>query len=191
MQTIKSKTKTGNTSAPNKGSKQTAAEYQPLLDFFVDEIKDIYWAEKHLVKTLPKMQKAAGSETLQQAFEDHLEQTKEHVNRLEKVFQMLGEKAQAKKCEAMEGITKEGESIIEDTDEGTATRDVGLVLAAQKVEHYEISTYGGLAQLARTLGKTDIAELLGKTLKEEKMADELLTDIAEEGINYEAAHEHA
>jgi ferritin-like metal-binding protein YciE len=137
------------------------------------------------------MQKAAGAESLQQAFEDHLEQTKEHVNRLEKVFQILGEKAQAKKCEAMEGITKEGESIIEDTDEGTATRDVGLVLAAQKVEHYEISTYGGLAQLARTLGKTDIADLLAKTLKEEKMADELLTDIAEEGINYEAANDHA
>ena len=102
-----------------------------------------------------------------------------------------GEREGQKKCEAMEGITKEGESIIEETDEGTATRDVGLVLAAQKVEHYEISTYGGLAQLARTLGKTDIAELLAKTLKEEKMADELLTDIAEEGINYEAAHEHA
>ena len=160
-----------------------------LKQFFVDEIKDIYWAEKHLVKTLPKMQKAATSEDLKNAFGDHLEATKEHVARLENVFEMLGEKAQAKKCEAMEGITKEGESIIEETEEGTATRDVGLVLAAQKVEHYEISTYGGLAQLARTLGYEEVAEVLASTLNEEKEADELLTSIAENHINYEAAEE--
>jgi ferritin-like metal-binding protein YciE len=160
-----------------------------LQEFFVDEIKDIYWAEKHLVKTLPKMQKAATSEELKNAFGEHLEVTKGHVSRLEQVFEMLGEKAQAKKCDAMEGITKEGESIIEDTEEGTSTRDVGLVLAAQKVEHYEISTYGGLAQLARTLGFEDVAEVLATTLSEEKEADELLTSIAENDINYEAAAE--
>jgi ferritin-like metal-binding protein YciE len=102
---------------------------------------------------------------------------------------MLGEKAQAKKCDAMEGITKEGESIIEDTEEGTSTRDVGLILAGQKVEHYEISTYGGLAQLARTLGYEDVAGVLETTLNEEKEADELLTSIAENDINYEAAAE--
>ena len=185
MPTIKSKSK--NRSASSAGSE--VSENQPLVDFFVDEIKDIYWAEKHIVKTLPKMHKAASSEPLKQAFEDHLEQTKEHVNRLEQIFQILGEKAQAKKCEAMEGITKEGESIIEETEDGTAVRDVGLILAAQKVEHYEISTYGGLAQLARTLGKVDIADLLEKTLKEEKNADTLLTEVAEDGINYEAAEE--
>jgi ferritin-like metal-binding protein YciE len=160
-----------------------------LKDFFIDEIKDIYWAEKHLVKTLPKMQKAAGSEELQHAFSDHLEVTKEHVSRLEQVFQLIGQKPEAKECEAMAGITKEGETIIDDTEKGTATRDVGLILAAQKVEHYEISTYGGLAQLARTLGYHEVAEVLDNTLNEEKQADELLTSIAENDINYQAAHE--
>ena len=183
MTTTKLKTKSK--SAPRL--QKSGQDHQPLLDFFVDEIKDIYWAEKHIVKTLPKMQKAASSETLKQAFEDHLEETKEHVNRLEQVFQILGEKAQAKKCEAMEGITKEGESIIEETEDGTPVRDVGLILAAQKVEHYEISTYGGLAQLARTLGKVDVADLLESTLKEEKKTDQRLTEVAEDGINYEAA----
>ena len=135
------------------------------------------------------MQKAATSTELKQAFENHLETTKGHVVRLEEVFNLLGEKAVAKKCEAMEGITKEGESIIEDTDAGTATRDVGLILAAQKVEHYEISTYGGLAQLAKTLGKNDVADILTATLNEEKKCDELLTEIAENDINYEAEQE--
>jgi ferritin-like metal-binding protein YciE len=160
-----------------------------LEEFFVDELKDIYWAEKHLVKTLPKMQKAATTPELQQAFADHLEATKEHVTRLEEVFEMLGEKAVAKKCEAMAGITKEGEDIIDETEKGTATRDVGLILAAQKVEHYEISTYGGLAQLAKTLAHDDVAKVLEKTLSEEKEADELLTSIAEDNVNYEAAEE--
>ncbi len=143
------KTKTKSKPAPRLQQKD-GPDNQPLLDFFVDEIKDIYWAEKHIVKTLPKMHKAASSETLKQAFEDHLEETKEHVSRLEQVFQILGEKVQAKKCEAIEGIIKEGDNIVEETKEGTAVRDVGLILAAQKVEHYEISTYGGLAQLDRT-----------------------------------------
>ncbi len=160
-----------------------------LADFFGDELKDIYWAEKHLVKTLPKMQKAATSADLKQAFADHLEATKEHVTRLEEVFELLGKKAQAKKCDAMAGITEEGAGIIEETEKGTATRDVGLILAAQKVEHYEIATYGGLAQLARTLGYNDAAEILETTLAEEKEADTLLTDIAENGVNYEASEE--
>lgn len=166
-----------------KGQKSTDSM---LEEFFTDELKDIYWAEKHLVKTLPKMKKAATSPELQQAFTNHLEETKEHAVRLEKVFEILGKKAQAKKCDAMEGITKEGESIIEDTEPGTATRDVGLILAGQKVEHYEISTYGGLAQLARTIGKDDIAQILETTLAEEKNADELLTTIAEDKVNYAA-----
>ena len=160
-----------------------------LREFFVDELKDIYWAEKHLVKVLPKMKKAATSEELKAAFEDHLSVTKEHVSRLEEAFATMGEKAVAKKCEAMEGITKEGDSIIEDTEAGTATRDVGLILAAQKVEHYEISTYGGLHQLAMTLGEDKVASLLAETLAEEKEADDALTGIAEEHVNYEAAEE--
>lgn len=172
-----------------KAKKMSESNSGELEKFFKDEIKDIYWAEKHLVKTLPKMQKAATSEELKAAFADHLEVTKGHVERLEQVFELLGEKPQAKKCEAMEGITKEGESIIEDTEKGTATRDVGLILAAQKVEHYEISTYGGLSQLAKTLGKNDIAKILDKTLGEEKDADESLTEIAENNINYDASEE--
>jgi ferritin-like metal-binding protein YciE len=171
------------------GRGQAVAKDNLLEEFFVDEIKDIYWAEKHLIKTLPKMKKAATTPELQQAFADHLEVTREHVTRLEEVFELLGEKAVAKKCDAMEGITKEGESIIEDTEEGTATRDVGLILAGQKVEHYEISTYGGLAQLARTLNHEDVAEILEKTLSEEKEADKLLTSVAENSVNYEAAGE--
>jgi ferritin-like metal-binding protein YciE len=162
-----------------------------LLELFTDEIKDIYWAEKHLVKSLPKMQKAATSDELVQAISDHLEATKEHVTRLERVFEMLDEKVQAKKCDAMEGLVQEGEGVIEDTEDGSVTRDVGIILAAQKVEHYEIATYGGLAQLAKTLGREDIAEILGQTLAEEKEADELLTNIAENDINYLASTEEA
>ena len=160
-----------------------------LLEFFTDELKDIYWAEKHIVTTLPKMQKAATSDELKKGFADHLEQTKEHVTRLENAFGLLGETAKAKKCEAMAGIIKEGEDIIGETEKGTATRDVGLILAAQKVEHYEIATYGGLAQLAKTLGRDDIADLLEQTLQEEKDTDEKLTGIAEKNVNYEAAAE--
>lgn len=160
-----------------------------LKEFFIDELKDIYWAEKHIVQTLPKMKKAASSEELKNAFEEHLTATKKHVTRVEKAFELLGEKASAKKCEAMEGIIKEGTSIVDETKEGTATRDVGLVLAAQKVEHYEIATYGGLIQLAKTLGHVDVGNLLHQTLEEEKQADELLTGIAENHINYDAAHE--
>jgi ferritin-like metal-binding protein YciE len=160
-----------------------------LKEFFVDELKDIYWAEKHLVKTLPKMKKAASSDELKEAFESHLQVTEKHVSRLEQVFELMGEKAQTKKCEAMEGITREGESIIEETQKGTATRDVGLILAAQKVEHYEISTYGGLTQLAKTLGLDNVAELLYSTLQDEKEADTKLTEVAEYSINYEAAEE--
>ncbi len=160
-----------------------------LADFFHGELKDIYWAEKHLVKTLPKMTKAATSAELKTAFTNHLAETKVHCERLEKVFALLNKKPQAKKCEAMEGITKEGEGIIEETKAGTATRDVGLILAAQKVEHYEIATYGGLIQLAKTLGLEECAEIMIQTLTEEKKADDGLTDIAENNINYESAAE--
>jgi ferritin-like metal-binding protein YciE len=160
-----------------------------LKEFFHDEIKDIYWAEKKLVKTLPKLAKAATSEELRTAFTSHLEETKEHVARLEQVFELLGEKAQAKKCDAMEGITEEGASVIEDTDEGTATRDVALILAGQKAEHYEIATYGGLAQIAQTLGLDEVASLLKTTLQEEKAADRKLTGLAEGSINEDAKEE--
>ncbi|MEJ7674561.1 MAG: ferritin-like domain-containing protein [Chitinophagaceae bacterium] len=149
----------------------------------------MYWAEKHLLKALPKMAKAATSDTLRKAFTEHLAATQNHVNRLEKAFGLLGEKVQAKKCEAMAGLTKEGEGIIEDTEKGTVTRDVGLIMAAQKVEHYEIATYGSLAQLAKTLGKNDVANLMVETLEEEREADQLLTNIAENNINVQATTE--
>lgn len=155
----------------------------------LDSLKDMYWAEKHLTKALPKLEKAATSEELKQALQDHLTVTEEQVARLEQVFELMGKKPQAKKCEAMEGLSKEAETMIEETEEGTSTRDVALVIACQKVEHYEIASYGGLTQLANTMGLTEVAELLGQTLQEEKETDELLTSIAENDINLQAEQE--
>ncbi|MET0242821.1 MAG: ferritin-like domain-containing protein [Flavitalea sp.] len=181
--------------APSKSAPKRASNKKPqddesaLHEFFIDELKDIYWAEKHLVKNLPKMHKAAGAESLKTAIANHLEETKVQVTRLEQIFELLGQKPQAKKCDAMNGLVEEGSSIIEDTDKGTATRDVGIILASQKIEHYEIATYGGLAQLAKTLGLEEIKNILGTTLDEEKNADELLTEVAENDINVQAAEE--
>lgn len=179
----------GRTSSNGSSRSQEKGESPMLEELFLDELKDIYWAEKHLLKALPKMEKAATSGELKQTFADHLEVTREHVARLERAFEMLDKKAQGKKCEAMDGLTKEAEGIIEDTEKGTMTRDVGLIMAAQKVEHYEIATYGSLAQLAKILGNNELADLMGQTLEEEKEADELLTSIAENNINIEAAAE--
>ena len=166
-----------------------AAKNSRLQEFFIDQLQDIYWAEQKLVKTLPKMEDAANSNELKQAFNSHMQETRNHVSRLEKVFDLLGEPAEAKKCHAMAGITDEGEEIIDETEDNTAQRDVGLIFAGQKAEHYEIASYGGLVQLARTLGYVDIAEILGVTLAEEKKADGLLTRIAENGINVQAKEE--
>ena len=179
------------TTQSTQNSGVQGAQDTMLHQLFLDGIKDVYYAEKHITKTLPKMIKAATSAELKGAFEEHLVITKEQTARLEQVFALLETKPQAKKCEAIEGITKEGESIIADTEQGTATRDVGLILAAQKVEHYEIASYGGLAQLATTLGLSEVAELLTQTLEEEKEADTMLTAIAENDINYTAADEDA
>jgi ferritin-like metal-binding protein YciE len=176
-------------SAPKKSSNKSMDDSSALMELFVDGLKDIYWAENHLVKNLPKMLKAAGSPELKTAITDHIEVTREQASRLEKVFGLLEKKAQAKKCEAMEGLVKEGNSVIEETEKGTATRDVGIILAAQKIEHYEIATYGGLAQLAKTLGLEEVKNLLGQTLDEEKEADELLTQVAENNINVKASEE--
>jgi ferritin-like metal-binding protein YciE len=189
--TKKSTAKKASASAQQNQTSSKEENQSMLQEFFVEELRDIYWAEKHLVKALPKMEKAANSEELATAFADHLAVTQEQVSRLEQIFEMLGEKPRGKKCEAMEGIVKEGESVIEDTEDGSATRDVGLIMAGQKVEHYEIATYGGLAQLAKTLGKDDIANILGEILEEEKEADELLTNLAENNINESATQEEA
>jgi ferritin-like metal-binding protein YciE len=182
--------KKNETGGDPKFATKTAAQDAPALNgLFKDAIADLYWAENHLVKALPKMISAATAPKLKNTIESHLEETKVHVTRLEQVFELLGEKAIAKKCDAMEGLTKEAEGIVEETEPGTATRDVGIILAAQKVEHYEIASYGGLYQLATTLGLTDVADILALTLAEEKLADSKLTDIAENEINYKAAEE--
>ena len=160
-----------------------------MEEFFVDSLKDIYWAEKHLLKALPKMERAATTQELKDSFIEHLEVTRGQITRLEQAFEIMGKKPQAKKCDAMDGLTKEAEGNIEDTKAGSMTRDVALIIAAQKVEHYEIATYGGLKQLAKTLGKNDVSELMEQTLQEEKEADEMLTSIAENHINVEAASE--
>jgi len=160
-----------------------------LEKFFIDQLKDIYYAEQHLVKTLPEMQKAATSEELEDAFEKHLKQTERHVKRLEKVFQLIRQKPEGKKCEAIEGLTKEAKSIISETKEGSMTRDAALIIAAQKIEHYEIATYGGLVQLAITMDLHRAAELLDKTLQEEEDTDKNLTEIAETSINVKAENE--
>ncbi|MBC7915428.1 MAG: ferritin-like domain-containing protein [Pyrinomonadaceae bacterium] len=158
-------------------------------EFFVDELKDIYWAEKHLLKALPKMQKAATSKELAAAFQKHTAETQLHITTLEEVFALLEEKPEAKKCDAMEGLLEEANSIISETDKGSMTRDAGLVLAAQKVEHYEIATYGTLRTLANTMGHTEVADLLQQTLDNEKETDVALTTVAESFINEQAASE--
>ncbi|MDH5826844.1 ferritin-like domain-containing protein [Sphingobacterium faecium] len=181
------KNETGTT--PKFKTKSSVTSEPALNELFLDGIMDLYWAENHLVKTLPKMIKAATSPALVKAITNHLKETEGHVSRLENVFQLLGKEAIAKKCNAMEGLAKEGEEIIESTIAGTATRDVGIILASQKVEHYEIASYGGLLQLSVTLGLTDVAALLEQTLDEEKAADTLLTEVAEDEVNYTAAEE--
>ena len=175
-------------------ARRSAADFNPengqyLEKFFLDQLKDIYYAEQKIIQSLPKMQDAATTEELQEAFEDHLHLTQRHVKRLEKVFELLGQKAEGKKCEAIEGIAREVESIIDETEDNTMTRDAALIMAAQKVEHYEIATYGGLVQLAITMGQYDVAEILDRTLIEEEDADLLLTEIAECEINVMAEFE--
>ncbi len=167
-------------------AKSSAAE--GLRELFVDSLKDIYWAEKALTKALPKMSKNATSQNLIDAINGHLEVTQNHVARLEQVFELFGEKATAKKCDAMEGLIKEGEGIVEETEIG-AVRDAGIIAASQKIEHYEIATYGTLAAFAKTLGEDEAVELLVQTLNEEKEADVTLTEAAYNTINFDAAEE--
>lgn len=189
--TSTSDTKTKSTRAQSKprGSvkaKSSAAE--GLRELFVESLKDIYWAEKALTKALPKMAKNATSEDLINTINDHLKVTEEQVSRLEQVFELIEEKATAKKCEAMEGLIKEGESIMEETQQGPV-RDAGIIGASQKIEHYEIATYGTLAAFAETLGENEALQLLQQTLDEEKEADSLLTEVAYNNINFEASEE--
>ncbi|MBE8726353.1 ferritin-like domain-containing protein [Flavobacterium hungaricum] len=192
--TADTKSKTGNTkataskTAPKGAVKAKPSAAEGLRELFVDSLKDIYWAEKELVKALPKMAKNATSENLIIAIKEHLSVTQEQVARLEEVFRSVGEKAAAKKCDAMQGLIKEGESIMEETEAGPV-RDAGIIAASQKIEHYEIATYGTLAAFAATLGEDDAVLLLEKTLAEEKQADITLTEAAYNTINFDAKEE--
>ena len=176
----------GKSTSKSNGKNEGQSKFHKL---FMDSLKDIYWAEKNLVKALPKMKKGATTEELKNCIETHLAETEVQVTRLETVFEMMGEKAVAKKCEAMAGLIEEGNSIIEDTDEDTMVRDAGIIMGSQKIEHYEIATYGSLVALARIMGKEDVAAQLEETLEEEKNADNLLNEIAMNYINEEASAE--
>lgn len=159
-----------------------------LQDLLIEELKDIYHAENQLIKALPKMAKAATHPELRSAFEEHLEQTKQQKNRLEAVFESMGRKVQSKVCEGMKGIIEENESMLEEEAED-ATRDAALIAGAQKVEHYEIASYGTVRAYAQRLGFGDAAELLQQTLEEEETTDRKLTELAEMLVNPEAADE--
>ncbi|HEY0046072.1 MAG TPA: ferritin-like domain-containing protein [Flavobacterium sp.] len=184
----KDSTKTASKSTTTTGGKVKPAKSaaEGLKELFEDQLKDILWAEKALTKALPKMAKNATSETLSTTLLDHLATTEEQIVRLQKAFEIFGKKAVAKKCEAMEGLIKEGQEILEETEPGPV-RDAGIIAASQKIEHYEIATYGTLVAHAKTLGQNEIASLLEETLREEKEADALLTDAAYNSINFEAA----
>jgi ferritin-like metal-binding protein YciE len=161
---------------------------EALQKLLQDEIEDLYDAEQQLLKAIPKMIEKSSSPELQRALKEHLTVTQNQVTRLEQVFEQLGEKPRKKPCKGMAGIISEGSEMLEEELE-EATMDAGIIGAAQKVEHYEIASYGTARTLAQTLGKNDVAELLEETLDEEKEADELLTQIAESSINSEAASE--
>lgn len=153
-----------------------------LKGLFVDSLKDIYWAENALMKALPKMMKNATSPSLASAIKDHIMVTKVQLTRLEDVFKIIGEKAEGKKCEAMAGLIKEGDEILEETTPGPV-RDAGIIAASQKIEHYEIATYGTLCAFAKALGQNDAGRLLTQSLAEEKEADTLLSDVALNAVN--------
>lgn len=180
------KASTTKTTTRKVKAKSTAAE--GLMELYIDSLKDIYWAEKALTKALPKMAKNATSENLISSLENHLSVTEEQISRLEKVFELAGKKATAKKCEAMEGLIKEGQDIMESTEPGPV-RDAGIIAASQKIEHYEIATYGTLCAFAKTLDQKEAAALLHETLNEEKEADITLTEAAYNTINFDAAEE--
>jgi ferritin-like metal-binding protein YciE len=187
--TTYSRAKKQNPSTQGESTGSQDMDNSALHELFIEQLKDIYWAEKHLVKNLPKLVKAASSEELKEAIQSHLGETEEHVTRLEQVFESIDEEASANKCEAMDGLVEEANDCIDDTEEGTMVRDVAIIACAQKVEHYEIATYGTLRTLAQVMGHTEAEQLLAETLDEEKAADDKLTQIAEGFINERAADE--
>lgn len=185
-QTKTSQTKTTKSNTNNAIVTPSSDAATELKDLFIDSLKDIYWAENALVKALPKMAANATSSALKGNILEHLAVTENQVTRLEQIFGLLGEKAEGKKCEAMEGLLKEGDSILLETTPG-AVRDAGIISASQKIEHYEIASYGTLAAFAKTLGENDAAKLLTQTIAEEKEADCLLNETALNLVNIAAA----
>ena len=177
------------TTTKNAAATEEASSMPYLEKFFINQLKDMYYAEQHLVKALGEMQKAATTEELEDAFEHHQKQTERHLKRLERVFKMIVSTAATKKCEAIEGLINEARSIIRETKEVTAKIDAALINDAQKIEHYEIATYGSLVQLAVTMDLDRVAEVLEKTLQEEEETDQELTMIAETFINVKAEQE--
>lgn len=158
-----------------------------LKEFFTNHLKTLYWAEKKLLDTLADMEDAAKTGELKSALRDHLVETQQHVIRLQRVFNIIGEEAQSEKCKIMESITHVASKMINNTHDGSYLRDVSLIFSGQLAEHYEIASYGTLIQLAKTLGYNDVANIFYQTLEEEKRADKLLTEIAEENVNRKAA----
>jgi ferritin-like metal-binding protein YciE len=163
-----------------------ATKEKDLNELFLDTLKDIYYAEKQILKALPKMAKAAQSEDLRAAFEKHHDETEGQIERLEQVFELIGKPARGKRCDAIEGIIEEGKEVMEEYAD-TPALDAGLLAAAQAVEHYEISRYGTLKSWAAKMSMKEAVKLLDQTLSEEKKTDELLTKVAEKEVNYEAA----
>lgn len=182
---------TASKTTPKKEDRvKSTIESSQLMKLFQDGLKDIYWAEKALTKALPKMLKKATSAELIEALTSHLLETEDQIKRLEQIFKILEKKAVGVKCEAMAGLIKESEEIMEECKPG-AMRDAGIISGGQKIEHYEIASYGTLSQFAKTLGMKEVVKLLDDTLKEEKAADVKLTEVAIKTINIEAAEKKA
>jgi ferritin-like metal-binding protein YciE len=179
--------------APKLQPQQTQQDSQMMNSMmeklFLDQLKDIYYVEKTQVKALGKMAKKATTEELRDILLEHQEVSQEQLSRLDQIFDILGKRAQAKRCPVMDGLQEEAEDMMSETEDDTLTRDVALIITAQKVEHYEIASYGCLATLARTYGMQEVADLLQETLEEEKDADLQLTYIAENNINFEVGQE--
>lgn len=173
---------------PQPAPQQTQM-HSMMEKLFVDQLRDLYYVEKNQIKALGRMAKKATTDELKEILIEHQEVTQEQLSRLDQVFEIIGKRAQAKKCPAFDGLQEEAEDMMGDTEDDTLTRDVALIVTAQKIEHYEIASYGCLSTLARTYGLQEVADLLQESLDEEKDADQQLTYIAENSINYEAGQE--
>lgn len=189
-----SKSSKGQSNGKSKTKKQQDARFSkenegPLKEFFLEELKDIYFAENEILKALKKMESSATSKALKESIKKHHKETEGQIEKLEQVFELAGEKPSKKKCDGILGIIKDGEGVIEDTEDNTMVRDAAIIIASQKVEHYEIASYGSLAELASTLGFDEGAKILEEILQQEKETDVSLTELAVESVNEEAKKE--